>query len=155
MDTGLTSIDEKDIAKHLSTAQSLVTKFVMTKASDGKSRTEIAGTRRRFVSTVSTAGMRSTHEVEFSSTLSSVAADDSMLSPIQHTILFKTRRALSVALAVGDEFAKHAAAAIRNIVVGSPGTNMPIIPIATNNSPTIIRKYFTTPYCRLNNFFIP
>ncbi len=107
MDTGLTTLDEKDIAKHLATAQTLVTKFVMTKASDGKSRTEIAGTRRRFVSTVSTAGMRSTHEVEFAATLSSVNAGDTLLSPVQHTILFKTRRALSVALAVSDEFAKQ------------------------------------------------
>ena len=107
MDTGLTTIDEKDIAKHLPTAQSLVTKLVLIESSDGKSKTQLAGTRRRFVSTVSTAGAKSSREVEFAKTLSSVHADDSFLSPIQHNILFKTRRALAVALAVSDEFAKQ------------------------------------------------
>lgn len=107
MDTGLTTIEEKAIAKHLTTAQSLVTKLILLEASDNKSKTELAGTRRRFVSTVSTAGSKSTREVEFTKTLSAVNADDSMLSPVQHTILFKTRRALSVALAVADEFAQQ------------------------------------------------
>lgn len=107
MDTGLTTIDEKDIAKHITTAQSLVTKLILLEAKDNKSKTELAGTRRRFVSTVSTAGSKSTREVEFTKTLSSVKADDSMLSPVQHGILFKTRRAIAVALAVSDEFAKQ------------------------------------------------
>ena len=107
MDTGLTTIDEKDIAKHIATAQSLVTKLVLIESSDGKSKTQLAGTRRRFVSTVSTAGAKSSREVEFAKTLSAVHADDSFLSPIQHNILFKTRRALAVALAVSDEFAKQ------------------------------------------------
>ena len=107
MDTGLTTIDEKEIAKHLTTAQSLVTKLILMEARDDKSSTELAGTRRRFVSTVSTRGMKSTREVEFAKTLSSIAPDDSMLSPVQHNILFKTRRALAVALAVADEFAEQ------------------------------------------------
>lgn len=107
MDTGLTTIDEKDIAKHLANAQSLVTRTVLLEPSDGKSKTQLAGTRRRFVSTVSTAGSKSTREVRFSETLARVNADDSLLSPIQHGILFKTRRALAVALAVSEEFAKQ------------------------------------------------
>ena len=107
MDAGLTTLEEKDIAKHLSTAQSLVTKFIFAEASDGKSNTELAGTRRRFVSTVSTAGTKKTREVEFVSTLSSVHPDDDLLSPIQHTILYKTRRALSIALAIADLYAKQ------------------------------------------------
>ena len=107
MDTGLTTIDEKDISKHLPTAQSLVTKLILLEVADGKSKTELAGTRRRFVSTVSTAGAKSSREVEFTKTLSAVTGDDSMLSPVQHGILFKTRRALAVALAVSDEFAKQ------------------------------------------------
>jgi len=107
MDTGLTTIDEKDIKKHHTTAQSLVTKLVLLEARDNKSKTELAGTRRRFVSTVSTAGAKSTREVEFAKTLSSVSSDDSMLSPVQHGILFKTRRALAVALAIADEFAQQ------------------------------------------------
>ncbi|MBO6816258.1 MAG: ATP-binding protein [Rhizobiaceae bacterium] len=107
MDTGLTTIDEKDIARHLPTAQSMVTKLVLLEASDGKSRTELAGTRRRFVSTVSTAGAKSSREVELANTLSAISPDDGMLSPVQHAILFKTRRAIAVALAVSDEFAKQ------------------------------------------------
>ena len=107
MDTGLTTLSEKDIAKHLTTAQSLVTRLVLLEASTGKSKTELAGTKRRFVSTVSTSGTRSSREVEFAKTLSSIDADDSMLSPVQHGILFKTRRAIAIALAVSDEFAKQ------------------------------------------------
>jgi len=56
MDTGLTTLSEKDIAKHFPTAQSLVTRLVLLEASTGKSKTELAGTKRRFVSTVSTSG---------------------------------------------------------------------------------------------------
>ena len=107
MDTGLTTIEEQAIAKHLATAQSLVTKLVLLEASDNKSKTELAGTRRRFVSTVSTAGAKSTREVEFAKTLSAVKSDDNMLSPVQHNILFKTRRALAVALAVAEEYAQQ------------------------------------------------
>ncbi len=107
MDIGLTTLNEDDIAKHLSAAQSLVTQCVVLEASKGKSNTALAGTRRRFVSTVSTAGVRSSRKVELEKTLSSVKADDRMLSPVQHGILFKTRRAISVALAVSDLFAKQ------------------------------------------------
>jgi len=107
MDTGLTTIDEKQIAKHLTTAQSLVTKLILMEARDDKSKTEIAGTRRRFVSTVSTRGMKSSREVEFTKTLSAIKAEDTMLSPIQHNILFKTRRALAVAFAIAEEFAQQ------------------------------------------------
>jgi len=107
MDTGLTTIDEKEIAAHITTAQSLVTKLILLETPSNKSKTELAGTRRRFVSTISTSGAKSTREVEFGKTLSSVTSGDSMLSPVQHAILFKTRRALAVALAVSDEFAKQ------------------------------------------------
>ena len=107
MDTGLTTLNEKDIAKHLPTAQSLVTKLILIEARDNKSKTEIAGTRRRFVSTVSTAGTKSSREVEFTKTLQSLKEDDTLLSPVQHGILYKTRRALAVSLAVADEFAKQ------------------------------------------------
>jgi len=107
MDTGLTTIDEKDIAKHIATAQSLVTKTILLVAASDKSNTEIAGTRRRFVSTVSTSGQKSTQEVEFTKTLSAVTSDDNMLTPVQHGILYKARRAFAVALAVADEFAEQ------------------------------------------------
>ncbi len=107
MDTGLTTIDEKDIEKHLTTAQSLITRLVLLEAKDNKSNVELAGTRRRFVSTISTAGQKSSREVEFSKTLAALNEGDSMLSPIQHAILYKTRRASAVALAVAEEFAKQ------------------------------------------------
>ncbi|MEM8650363.1 MAG: AAA family ATPase [Pseudomonadota bacterium] len=107
MDTGLTTIDEKDIEKHLTTAQSLITRLVLLEAKDNKSNVELAGTRRRFVSTISTAGQKSSREVEFSKTLAALNDSDSMLSPIQHAILYKTRRASAVALAVAEEFAKQ------------------------------------------------
>ncbi|MCA1261411.1 hypothetical protein LC061_11635, partial [Nitratireductor aquimarinus] len=58
MDTGLTTIDEKDIEKHRATAQSLVTRFVVLQADGGRSGTGLAGTGRRFVSTVSTGAAR-------------------------------------------------------------------------------------------------
>lgn len=107
MDTGLTTLSENDIAKHLTTAQSLVTRLVLLEASTGKSKTELAGTKRRFVSTVSTSGTRSSREVEFAKSLSAINAGDSMLSPVQHGVLFKTRRAIAIALAVSDKFAKQ------------------------------------------------
>ena len=107
MDIGLTTLEESDIAKHLPTAQSLVTKLIVLEQASGRSRTELAGTRRRFVSTVSTAGSRTSREVELHNTLLALSPDDSMLSPIQHGILFKTRRALAVSLAVSDLFAKQ------------------------------------------------
>jgi hypothetical protein len=107
MDVGLTTIREQDIARHLATAQSLVTRFALIEAAPRDSRTEIAGTRRRFVSTVSTAGQRSSREITFAGTLSAVTPEDSMLSPVQHNVLYKTRRAMAVALAIGDLFARQ------------------------------------------------
>ncbi|MEM8750730.1 MAG: hypothetical protein AAGF28_10530, partial [Pseudomonadota bacterium] len=61
--------------------------------------TELAGTRRRFVSTVSTAGTKSTNKVEFSNSVAALATGDGMLSIAQHGVLYKTRRAVAVALA--------------------------------------------------------
>jgi len=91
----------------IATAQSLVTKTILLVAASDKSKIEIAGTRRRFVSTVSTSGQKSTQEVEFGKTLTAVTSDDNMLTPVQHSILYKARRAFAVALAVADEFAEQ------------------------------------------------
>lgn len=107
MDIGQTSLHEEDIQKHISVAQSLVTKVAVIEASKSKSNTEIAGTRRRFIQTVNTSGARSSRNVELAKTLSSITSDDSMLSVAQHNVLFKTRRALAVALAVAELFAKQ------------------------------------------------
>lgn len=119
MDTGLTTIDEKDIAKHLATAQSLVTRMVLMEAAEGQSNTEIAGTGRRFVSTVSTGGLRKTREVEFAKSIARIRPDDPMLSPGQHALLYRARRGVQVALAVADTYARQTpleALAARNAV---------------------------------------
>ncbi len=106
MDTGLTTIDEKDIDKHRPTAQSMVTRVIVLEASTGLANTALAGTGRRFVSTVSTGSVQRTKEVELSKTVAAVRPDDQMLSILQHTLLFRARRGLSIALAVSDVFAR-------------------------------------------------
>ncbi len=107
LNAGLTTIHEDDIAKHQATAQSLVTKLVILESEDGKSGTALAGTGRRFVSTVSTAGTRRTREVELAKTIQSVHAADPLLTPQQHAVLFRSRRGLQVALAVTDAFSRQ------------------------------------------------
>ena len=106
MDTGLTTISEADVDKHRALAQSFITKIVVLEDGDGGSQTALAGTGRRFVSTVATGSVRRTREVELSKTISAVRPDDPILSIGQHTLLYRARRAIQVALAVGDIFAK-------------------------------------------------
>ncbi len=105
--TGLTTVHEDDIAKHRDTAQGMVTRMVIVQRDDGRSRSRLAGTGRRFVSTVSTGGTRRTREVEFIKTVASVHADDPMMSIAQHSVLYRVRRGLAVALALADVFAKQ------------------------------------------------
>jgi len=107
MDIGLITLREDDIAKHMPVAQSLVTRFVQITTGSHKSKTEIAGTRRRFVSTVSSVGSKSTNEVEFEKTVSALRPDDRMLSIAQHGLVYKTRRAIAVAMAIGDLFGEQ------------------------------------------------
>ncbi len=107
MDIGLTTLRESEIETHRAVAQSLVTNFVQVKTGKTESQTEIAGTRRRFVSTVSTAGTKHTHKVEFTKSIATINPEDGLLSLAQHGLLFKTRRALAVALAIGDKFAEQ------------------------------------------------
>ncbi|MCR6500294.1 ATP-binding protein [Shinella sp. CPCC 101442] len=107
LNAGLTTIHEDDIAKHQAMAQSLVTKLVILESEDGKSGTALAGTGRRFVSTVSTAGTRRTREVELAKTIQSVRVADPLLSPQQHAVLFRARRGVQVALAVTDAFSRQ------------------------------------------------
>ncbi len=106
MDTGLTTIHEDDIAKHLATAQSFITRIIVLEDGDGRSSTALAGTGRRFVSTVATGAVRKTREVELSKTVAAVAKGDQLLSIPAHTLLFRARRGIAVALAVADVFAK-------------------------------------------------
>ncbi|MEX3011935.1 AAA family ATPase [Hoeflea sp. TYP-13] len=105
--TGLTTVHEDDIARHQSTAQSMVTRLVILQRDDGRSRSGLAGTGRRFVSTVSTGSVRRTREIELAKTIASIHPDDPMLSIAQHNLLFRTRRGLAVALALSDVFAKQ------------------------------------------------
>ncbi|MEL6505862.1 MAG: ATP-binding protein [Pseudomonadota bacterium] len=105
MDAALTTLSEDNIAKHIPVAASLIKRFVQVQVGGNESRTEIAGTRRRFVSTVSTGGTKSTREVEFSQTIAALNDGDALLSPAQHGLIYNTRRGLAVALAVGDLFA--------------------------------------------------
>jgi hypothetical protein len=104
---GLTTISEDDIAGHRAVAQSMVTRFVVLERQDGKSSTPLAGTNRRFVSTVSTSGVRRTREVELARAVQAIRPDDQMLSIAQHTLLFRARRGVAVALAVADMFGRQ------------------------------------------------
>ncbi len=106
MDTGLTTISEADIDKHRATAQSMITRIVVMEDSSGRSGTAIAGTGRRFVSTVSTGSVRRTREVELSKRVASVRPDDQLMSIPQHTLLYRARRGISIALAVAAVFAE-------------------------------------------------
>ncbi len=106
MDTGLTTIPEADIEKHRATAQSMITRIVVLEDSSRESGTALAGTGRRFVSTVSAGSVRKTREVELSKTVASVRPDDQLLSIMQHTLLYRARRGIAIALAVADVFSR-------------------------------------------------
>ncbi|HTV69213.1 MAG TPA: AAA family ATPase [Rhizobiaceae bacterium] len=106
MDTGLTTIAEADIEKHRATAQSMITRVIVLEDSKGQSNTQLAGTGRRFVSTVATGSVRKTREVELTKTVMGVKPDDQLMGIGQHTLLYRARRGLAVALAVSDVFAR-------------------------------------------------
>ncbi|MEO0635381.1 MAG: ATP-binding protein [Pseudomonadota bacterium] len=107
MDASLTTLHEDDIAKHISLAQSFVTRFVVLEAAESRSKTELAGTRRRFVSTVATGGARQTRQVELSKAVEQAGLGNTgMLSIAQHGLIYRTRRGVAVALAVADSFAQ-------------------------------------------------
>ncbi len=108
MDIGLTTLREEDIAKHLSMAQSMIERTSVTiPDEDGRSSTEIAGTRRRFVSTVSTGGLKRSADVRVVQTIAAISPDDQMMSIAQHGLTFRLRRALAVGYAVRDVFARQ------------------------------------------------
>ncbi|MDO9414859.1 AAA family ATPase [Pararhizobium sp.] len=107
LNAGLTTLHEDDIAKHQAMAQGMVTRLVLLESDDPATATAIAGTGRRFVSTVATAGARRTREVELTKTIQSVRTGDPLMSPAQHALLFRTRRGLQIALAVADVFSRQ------------------------------------------------
>jgi hypothetical protein len=106
MDTGLTTIPEADIEKHNAIAQSMITRVVVLEDSSRESGTALAGTNRRFVSTVSTGSVRRTREVELTKTVGAVRPGDPLMSIGQHALLFRARRGIAIALAVADVFAR-------------------------------------------------
>ncbi|RVB73504.1 ATP-binding protein [Mesorhizobium sp. M7A.F.Ca.CA.004.06.1.1] len=106
MDTGLTTIPEAAIEKHRATAQSFITRVVVLEDPSSSSGTALAGTNRRFVSTVSVGSVRRTREVELSKTVGAVHPDDQLLTIPQHTLLFRARRGTAIALAISDVFAE-------------------------------------------------
>ncbi len=107
LNTGLTTLHEDDIAKHQAVAQGLVTRLIVLEADDPATSTALAGTGRRFVSTVSTGGQRRTRDVELIKTIQSVHTGDPLMSPAQHALLYRARRGAQVALAVADVFARQ------------------------------------------------
>jgi len=109
MDAGLTTIAEKDIAKHLPVAQSMVSRVVVLEDASRESATPLAGTNRRFVSTVAPGAARKTREVELARTIGAVRPDDQLFSITQQTLLVRVRRGLAVALAIADIFSQATA----------------------------------------------
>lgn len=107
LNAGLTAISEEDVARHLSTAQSLVTRFVLLEAPDAPGGTALAGTGRRFISPVSTGGVSKSREVELAKTVAALKPADPLLSPEAHALLYRARRGVQVALAVAAEFARQ------------------------------------------------
>lgn len=107
LNAGLTTLHEDEIAKHLPVAQGLVTRLIVLDAGEGGSGTPIAGTGRRFVSTVSTGSVKRTREVELAKTLQAGQGADPLLSPTRHNVLYRARRGIQISLAVGDVFARQ------------------------------------------------
>ena len=106
MDTGLTTISEADIEKHRAAAQSMITRVIVMEDASRDSSTPLAGTGRRFVSTVSAGSVRRTREVELTKTVASIRPDDQLMTIAQHTLLFRARRGIAIALAVAEVFAR-------------------------------------------------
>ncbi|MBX3568831.1 MAG: ATP-binding protein [Rhizobiaceae bacterium] len=106
MDAGLTTIPEADIEKHRAIAQSFITRVVVLEDAGGQSGTALAGTNRRFVSTVSTGSVRRTREVELAKTVQAIRPDDTLMGIGQHALLFRARRGIAIALAVGEVFGR-------------------------------------------------
>lgn len=108
MDIGLTTLSEKDIAKHVATMQALLERTSVLVLEDrSRSNTEIAGTRRRFVSTVSTAPQRQARDIRFLHRLQAIHPDDTLLTPEEHALVYKLRRGMAVGQAVADVFAQQ------------------------------------------------
>jgi hypothetical protein len=106
-DMGLTAIHEDDVSKHLEAAYGLVTRASVTESA---APAAVAAPSRGFVSTLppSLAATRSTRTVELVKTVEKVG-DGKLLSPQQHTVVYRAMRGAAVALAVSDVFARKTA----------------------------------------------
>ncbi|MEM8811273.1 MAG: ATP-binding protein [Pseudomonadota bacterium] len=107
MDIGLTTLPDEDINKYLSDAYRLLERFSISVEDDEKAKTDLAGTRRRFVSTVATGGLKRATNVALVERLASVAPDDPLLSPGRHGLLHGLRRGLAVGMAVAEAFSRQ------------------------------------------------
>ncbi len=107
LNAGLTTLHEADIAKYQVVAQGLITRIIVLDAGEGGSGAPIAGTGRRFVSTVSTGSVRKTREIELIKTIQASGGNDPLLTPARHTVLYRVRRGAQIALAIADVFARQ------------------------------------------------
>ena len=107
---------EEDIAKHYAAAVAMLDGFDHTprvaKARSPEERPERStgiGTRRRFRSTTPGLATRSTARPEGVHLIERIGAaddDDPLISPLQATVMHVIRRALAIALAVGENYAE-------------------------------------------------
>ena len=108
MDIGLTTLSENDIAGHIGTMQAMLERASIVVTEDrSRSATELAGTRRRFVSTISTAPQRQARDIRFLHRLQAIHPDDTLLTPEEHALAYKLRRGMAVGHAVADVFARQ------------------------------------------------
>ena len=110
IDTGLSAIHEDDINKHLGTAQGLIAKVSVVESGETSVTTAAAGLSRRPISALSpsltAAATRTTRSVEFLKTVEKIGSDP-LLSPAQHSLVYRAKRGLAIALAVSDAFARQ------------------------------------------------
>lgn len=106
-DMGLTAIHEDDISKHLDSAHGLVTRASVTESS---APAAAAAPSRGYVSTLapSLSATRSTRTVELVKTVEKTASGK-LLSPQQHSVVYRAMRASAIGLAVADVFARKTA----------------------------------------------
>jgi hypothetical protein len=106
-DMGLTAIHEDDVSKHLETAHGLVTRATVTESA---APAPAAASGRGYVSTLppSLSAARSSRSVELAKTVEK-AGSGKLLSPQQHSVVYRAMRGAAVGLSVADAFARKTA----------------------------------------------
>ena len=106
---------EEDIAKHYEAASAMLAGFDHTPRiakpveTEAQEKSSDLGTRRRFRSTTPGLVTRSTARpegVQLVARIEGADEGDPLVSPLQATVLHGLRRALAIALAVGEQFAE-------------------------------------------------